>query len=137
MNIEMKKTLLEEDIQELKGTNKLLDSQIEYEKKELEREKEKVLEVKNQRISMGEITQTTKERLFRNMKKILKIFLAYVGLIGALGLLLTGLVISMIVLGVRAFEGWFGFIIEILVIFPFLTLFSLVFDLFECLIDSY
>lgn len=133
----MKKTLLEEDIQELKGTNKLLDSQIEYEKKELEREKEKVLEVKNQRISMGEITQTTKERLFRNMKKILKIFLAYVGLIGALGLLLTGLVISMIVLGVRAFEGWFGFIIEILVIFPFLTLFSLVFDLFECLIDSY
>lgn len=63
----MKKTLLEEDIQELKGTNKLLDSQIEYEKKELEREKEKVLEVKNQRISMGEITQTTKERLFRNM----------------------------------------------------------------------
>lgn len=71
------------------------------------------------------------------MKKILKIFLAYVGLIGALGLLLTGLVISMIVLGFRAFEGWFGFIIEILVIFPFLTLFSLVFDLFEFLIDSY
>lgn len=71
------------------------------------------------------------------MKKILKIFLAYIWLIGASGLLLTGLVISMIILGFRAFEGWLGLIIEIMVIFPFLILFSLVFSLFEFLIDNY
>lgn len=78
-----------------------------------------------------------KKKEMGQLKKIFKIFLAYIWLIGASGLLLTGLAISMIVLGFRAFEGWFGLIIEILVIFPFLILFSLVFSLFEFFIDNY
>lgn len=65
------------------------------------------------------------------MKNVFKFFLAFVCLITALGFLLFGLAISMIFLGFRVFDGWLGFIMGLLVVFPFLILFALVIALFD------
>ncbi len=69
------------------------------------------------------------------MKNVFKILFAFVCLITALGLLLFGLAISMIFLGFRVFDGWLGFIMGLLVVFPFLILFALFIALFIALFD--
>lgn len=51
--------------------------------------------------------------------------------------LLFGLAISMIFLGFRVFDGWLGFIMGLLVVFPFLILFALVIALFDFWMDRW